>query len=89
MQVRGIKGVLGIQDERTLQHIVQFADVARPLILLQRPYGTVTQGAGAMNPHSNRALEKMLGEGRDIVHPFTQGRERHGDHREPAVEFLT
>ena len=85
MQVGGLKGVLGTQDECTRQNIVQFADVARPLILLQRLYGAVTQGAGARNPHSDRALEKMLGEGRDIVHTFTQGQECHGDHREPVV----
>ena len=41
-----------------------------------------------MNPHFDSAIEEMPGERRDIVDPFAQRWEGHGDHREPVVEIL-
>lgn len=78
-QVADFDALLGTDDARPLDHVAQFADVARPAVVEQRGAGLVAEGAGRARVFLDEAGKEAIGQGEDIFTALAQGRQVQGD----------
>ena len=76
------------QDQRPFDDIAQLADIARPVIGLQRRHGVVGQCRGRNPPLGGIAGEEILHQLGHILAPFGQRRHAHRNDIEPVVKIL-
>src|SRR5689334_5709127 len=75
------------QEERTLEHVPQLADVAGPAVRLQRRHRVRPELDGRPPEIRLDALEKIARQGRDVLGPFAQRRNDERDGRDTEIEI--
>src|SRR4051794_9695875 len=76
-------------DERAIDHVAQLADVARPLVLLQRLDEVRFDRLDLLLFRLIQLLQEEVREERDVFEALAQRRDLDGEHVQPVVEVLT
>ena len=76
------------EDDRAFDDIAQLADVAGPIICLQRGHGFIGDGRRTQALLGRITREEAVRERRNVVAPLCQRRHLHRDDVEPVEEIL-
>ena len=76
-------------DQRSLQDVLQFADVAGPVVCLEPLHRRQRERRLRPADLAGRRREEVVGEQRQIFLPLPQRRHLHGKNAEPIVQVLT
>ena len=79
---------IGSQNHRALDHMLQFADVSRPRIFLQRFEGIRSDPFDLLAEFSRIPHGKSKGQHRNVVRAFAKRRNEDRYGRQPIVEIL-
>ena len=86
-QILGPDGAAARENHGALEHVVQFADVARPIIAAQKGQGCFVHSLGNMSQLlCQRTLEGIDEQG-DVIATLPEGRHVDGEHLEPVEEI--
>src|SRR5262249_19865638 len=76
----------GRQTDGALQHVLQFADVARPGVLLKPLHRRPADAVQALADARPELVHQEVDEQRDVVVPLAQGRQVDGEDVEAVVQ---
>ncbi len=80
---------VGWSQQGGAQHCVfKFSNIARPRIILQLYAGFRTDVAGVRTHLANRFADKVIGQFRDILAAFAQGRQINRNHAQTKVQVF-
>ena len=74
-------------DERAFNHVLQFTDVTRPGILLQRFESLLLNTLDLFSRSLRVTIDKVIHEQWNVLFPFTQRRQFDGKNVEPVVKI--
>ena len=80
--------VAGREDQRPLDDIAELADIARPVVRLERRHRLVRQRRRRDPPLGREAGEEMVDQLGNVLAPLAQRREAHRHDVQPIVEVL-
>ena len=87
-QVIGADGRPGAEHAGPLDHVFEFAHVARPAVLEQQLPGLVGQAVDGLAHLGGNAGDEVVGEQEDVVAALTQGRQDDVDHPQAEIQVL-
>ena len=76
------------ENDRQLNDVLQFPDVARIRVTLQNRAGPVGYGGDVTSVSFCVEAEKMQGEGQDVFFPLPQGRQVNGRNLQPVKQVF-
>ena len=77
----------GGEDDTTFDDILQFANVAWPVVLLQSFHHIIWNALDDLTLLSGEFLHEMSCEQRNVHHPIAKGREVDGEYVQPVIEI--
>src|ERR1039458_9647011 len=86
-QVKLEDALLG-ENQGALRSVLQFPDVAGPIVALQQPAMRVGEPGRLQPKASSGLLKKMSGQHRDVLFALTQWRHLDGKNIQPVIEVL-
>src|SRR5262245_56004565 len=87
-QVLGAHELVGTDDDRSLDHVAELADVPGPPVAPEEVEGVVVDAADRTPVPLVELVHERLGELGDVLHPVAQGRHRDRQYVESVVEIL-
>src|SRR5436305_15080839 len=78
----------GHENHRPFEHVFQFADVARPRVLLQPPHCLPANSVKPLANAGREFVDEEMREQRDVVGPLPKRWQPYGEYIEPIIKVL-